>query len=1121
MTDREVNFLRDLPAEEDLLGAAHSRIANVLADRIACLDEGHSVALLGGWGSGKSTVLRLMEKKLNDKEEKQEFWVWTYDAWSHEGDVLRRSFLSDFAVFIMTKRGLPRGQRKRLEDEIWQDQLTIRKTSVPMFSIPGLVIVGVSIVLAFMFGDIDFTLGFPEYLKDPLNIELALTILVGLVALWLIQALYRWIKQGILPQEAFNPGYLLQIVLDRKEGTTQEIESTQSADKSAYKFGELFTKILRLAKLQAGKRKLVIIIDNIDRLPLEKARLFWSTLAPFFERRSQSRDGQPYWLIVPFDIDALAKVLDYISSDPKEDGVAITAGFIEKSFDLILHTPPPTLSNWQQFFGKFLREALPGIDDKEYATILKIYDGMRNAPHTPRKMKRFINELGLLHLSATEQIPIAVLAYYILWSNDPGDYSADPKASLIPLLPAKDILDPMLAALKHGVANIDEAMSEILLGPTQKALRDCDRIKLAEFTKYSGFEAVLEKAVEYEVSKNEDLQSNRVLAPLFALSDFHTDQSNTIMRVWEWIAESATKIRKWDDPSAAAGIKSIEDSPEAIELVLANLPNPKSRAQFIDGFGIVLSEAELPARIVANEMATAWTTSVNKLLENDWSPDTIKVPDQSDFAVSVISCIPDFWSEKTTRPRFYFGSDANEIANAIVARTSQDISLQWSARIVEGAIFAWSDEAAAAIGAELNQLLDATDLPTQQAVRCAVLSAFNASMSPDGVGPLQTLIDNGQWWHHLGRSSGVPMDAAVFVIAIMFVIPDFNARPGWNASENGLVWFDGFLANMDQHTGVLEAMAELFAYPMFINKIFVIQSEGNRTYPIYLAVLRYILEKKDKIAVGSAEVIANWDKVQSLQDDIRRAFLESLSNFDDLLAGVIEDGFDEERYHIYRELLPITVKNSRTAFLNFLSEGLGQLNAADWHAELLKPIDGPGSALGLVRELNNAGKNIKVGASALECFVNLLPKIREFEVESSEDSVIRYQFLANQMNKASRHKLTVSIADELINSGSVDEIEQLLFCFGRIMLDDAEFAAKKRAKPLVGGPLTLILSAPNSETAEWLETIAEEAPRSLRRAGRPEYLNFQKKLKEAIAAAVDDDIKDHLVAAAKALGLKV
>mgnify|MGYP003300434590 FL=1 len=86
--------LSDNCSEEDRLEyRTHEHIAEKLYDIISSEDsEGLTVGLEGEWGAGKSTVIKLLQKKLENGGCDKTF-IFYIDAWEHEGDHLRRVFL--------------------------------------------------------------------------------------------------------------------------------------------------------------------------------------------------------------------------------------------------------------------------------------------------------------------------------------------------------------------------------------------------------------------------------------------------------------------------------------------------------------------------------------------------------------------------------------------------------------------------------------------------------------------------------------------------------------------------------------------------------------------------------------------------------------------------------------------------------------------------------------------------------------------------------------------------------------------------------------------------------------------------------------------------------------------
>ena len=101
--DCPTRLLPDEPAGADTLGGAHDRVATAIADLVRSDDGGKAIGLEGGWGSGKSTVVRLVTGKLTD-DSTRSMRVAVFDAWAHQGDPLRRTFLQQLIECMQEAR---------------------------------------------------------------------------------------------------------------------------------------------------------------------------------------------------------------------------------------------------------------------------------------------------------------------------------------------------------------------------------------------------------------------------------------------------------------------------------------------------------------------------------------------------------------------------------------------------------------------------------------------------------------------------------------------------------------------------------------------------------------------------------------------------------------------------------------------------------------------------------------------------------------------------------------------------------------------------------------------------------------------------------------------------------
>ena len=103
-------LIKNKPCNEDLFeGRSHERLAEVIAKHIK--NDGYRglIGIDGGWGSGKSNLVGIIETKLNkDITDDKKYHFFTYDAWAHQNDLPRRTILEEMIEFL-TSKGKPFG----------------------------------------------------------------------------------------------------------------------------------------------------------------------------------------------------------------------------------------------------------------------------------------------------------------------------------------------------------------------------------------------------------------------------------------------------------------------------------------------------------------------------------------------------------------------------------------------------------------------------------------------------------------------------------------------------------------------------------------------------------------------------------------------------------------------------------------------------------------------------------------------------------------------------------------------------------------------------------------------------------------------------------------------------
>lgn len=130
----------DTPAEQDLLGP-HQRVAAAIAAVVTGQKGGKAIALRGTWGSGKSTVVELLQRALATATDSNRTQVFVYDAWAHQGDPLRRSFLEQITSFLHEKQWIDRENFRAKLDELRRRREHVTSKSTPLLTTYGSAVV--------------------------------------------------------------------------------------------------------------------------------------------------------------------------------------------------------------------------------------------------------------------------------------------------------------------------------------------------------------------------------------------------------------------------------------------------------------------------------------------------------------------------------------------------------------------------------------------------------------------------------------------------------------------------------------------------------------------------------------------------------------------------------------------------------------------------------------------------------------------------------------------------------------------------------------------------------------------------------------------------------------------
>ncbi len=389
-------FLSNSPLGDDLFeGQSQKTIADCISELLLNDDSCKIIGIDGQWGSGKSNLVQIIQKTVSDR-----YFTFIYDAWGHQEDLQRRSILEELTEALTYS-----GDKTKpvLNPQKWKDtklkQLLAKTREVETKSIPGLglgiILAGLVLVLTPLFSVVADIV--PEQC-----IWWRIGITVAPFALLIICFLIRWaISREKSPKKVLMSFFYLYQGKQSEETTYETISEDEPSVK---RFRSWMSEISE----DLGEKKLLLVFDNMDRLPPAKVQELWSSIHTFFAEAAYPNIR----VIVPFDRTHI-KTAFKTDGDDNERQQCFGDDFINKTFNVVFRVSPPILSDWKNYFNLKWNEALGEIDADEYDKVLQVFDALC-ASVTPREIVAFINEYVSIKLASQNYIiPGRYIALFI------------------------------------------------------------------------------------------------------------------------------------------------------------------------------------------------------------------------------------------------------------------------------------------------------------------------------------------------------------------------------------------------------------------------------------------------------------------------------------------------------------------------------------------------------------------------------------------------------------------------------------------------------------------------------------------------------------------------------------
>ncbi|SFB97478.1 KAP family P-loop domain-containing protein [Algibacter lectus] len=393
---KKYNFIDNKPLGKDLFeGKSQERTSNVITNIIKD-NTFQVIGIDGGWGVGKSNLVKIVEDKLNDHI----FFI--YDVWGHQEDEQRRSLLIELTNYLTKK------DNNFIKKGKWEKKLTTllsKKKEVTTENLPYLSVGFIFALIAIIYAPT--VTAFKGELSDWLGIKSVFWRLVlVLFPIFIVAGIYVWNLfknwkdcNGFWTSFKLSAQETFQIYTNKQKKETK-IESISEEEPSVRDFQEWMTEIDNDLN-----KNLVLVLDNFDRLPKKHILNVWSSIHVFFAEKKYNKIK----VIIPFDRKHIKNAFSDLNGNSKTN---YADDYINKTFDIVFRVAPPIMSSWKEFFKNNWKTAFTTFDENEFERVEQAYE-ILNVAITPREIVAFINNFISIKL-IDDKIPDRYIAIYLL-----------------------------------------------------------------------------------------------------------------------------------------------------------------------------------------------------------------------------------------------------------------------------------------------------------------------------------------------------------------------------------------------------------------------------------------------------------------------------------------------------------------------------------------------------------------------------------------------------------------------------------------------------------------------------------------------------------------------------------
>jgi hypothetical protein len=914
-------LISDNPSEKDEFGS-HKKLADAVSELIISESEGgKTIGIEGDWGSGKSTVVNLINANLCQSDQNL---IFLFDAWAHHDDPLRRTFLESL-IFQAEEKGWIKDKESK---QTWNKVKAVlaqrvkieSKTTHPKLKLWARFLL-LSILLLPL-GTIFINSGLEN--SSQKNIFYNFQLFIGslcliapftIVILVLVNNIFKKSK-GETQENIDEPlSFLSQnFTPDTVTETYQTINPTSIEFENT--FSELVTEIT-----SNSDRKVIIVLDNLDRIDAGEALSLLSTLQTFLQHSRQKTNWlKRLWIIIPYDrygLEKLWKKDQYSKVINKEEGIEddlqdseIATSFLDKRFQIRFEVPPIVLSNWSAYLKKLLQDSFPDHPKDEFHDAYRVFELYRSDPissPTPREIKLYVNQIGAIHRQWQDTFPLSHVGYYVLLKRKGQDVIKELRSgryndpNLLSVI-GSELIDN-LTALSFNV-EITLARQLLLRRPIIQALNEGDEESFLGLADHPGFLQVLEninfsslrdsgilnltnaasvlcgengnKLLDVNTRKSIVAEFRLALSNAKTWTPFNRKTASGIANIFEFINAGDELIRKT--------IKLVSDT--LLSTLIEKEKSEEKIIEWVDGVIILLNtlasnrnvDEIFPDKIILSCSGKDYIDVCGYLYKQDLNGDHWNLFTPEKTSNEIILALNDLVRQDEINVHH---------VNAIKVITRQNININWDSLINE--LF--------------NRIQVASNFaPELIKTRYAMLWQLKGESQFNQI--IINLAQSGMDFYHLNSAQQNPLSSAYCIFSYFSAYPDGRVVNQIGESERGRAFLTQILSSPDSYNEITDCYVKLLdQYGEYDLPFQMLSNTNSRNWVAKL--LKTAVAYSDSVKYFSPDnVLQQWSFINdSIGSEIFDGLIEKMILETDILQKITGGEFSATQAGLYAKLI--------------------------------------------------------------------------------------------------------------------------------------------------------------------------------------------------------------------------